>query len=199
MWATLLLVAGLNRRALLQLAPAVATIPFASPLALRPASAAVALDPRAALLSLLSASPANDDPVVAAAVERLASMDPSGGGGATSAALGGRWRLIWSAHADAFSPLLNLPPSVRPESLQLLGAAAESAGCGEGRIAQLLVFPLPLLPVLRLSSSARPDPADQRTLEIFPPFRLELLPSGSGKPERTTCCAYITHARAGQP
>lgn len=170
--------AVMSRRAVLQFVPA-AVLPF-SPLSPGPAFAAAGDDPRAALLMLLAASPANDDAAVAAAMERLVPLDPSRGAAATSAALGGRWRLLWSANADAFSPLLNLPLPLRPESLQLLGSAAESAGCGTGRIAQLLDFPLPFLPVFRLTSSARPDPDDPRTLEIFPPFRLETLPAGSG-------------------
>jgi hypothetical protein len=168
----------LSRRAVLQLAPAT-VLPF-SALSPGPAIAATGEDPRAALLVLLATSPANDDPAVAAAVEKLVPLDPSRGAAATSAALGGRWRLVWSANADAFSPLLDLPPQLRPESLQLLGSTAEAAGCGAGRIAQVLDFPLPFLPVLRLSSSARPDPDDARTLEILPPFRLETLPGDSG-------------------
>eukprot|EP00967_Tisochrysis_lutea_P083450 scaffold115985_cov35-Tisochrysis_lutea.AAC.1 len=176
LWLALLSTVSLfSRRAALQLTPAAAVSFTAPAFASQPDQ-----DPRAALLALLATSPPNDDVAVAAAVEQLTPLDPSRGRGATSAALAGRWQLLWSGHADAFSPLLNLPRPIRPESLQLLGSAAEAAGCGEGRIAQLLDFPVPLLPVVRLSSSARPDPADGRTLEIFPPFRLELLPGTSG-------------------
>ena len=67
----------------------------------------------------------------------LIPLDPSRGRGATSPALDGSWRLIWSVKAEAFSPLLRLPPPLRPESYQLLGRAAD-VEVGEGRVAPML-------------------------------------------------------------
>ena len=76
---------------------------------------------------------ASDD-VVLALIEDISRNDPSNGGGATSPALSGKWELLWSAKAEAFSPLLALPRPLRPESLQLLGDAAVQSGGGGGRV-----------------------------------------------------------------
>ncbi|EOD17158.1 hypothetical protein EMIHUDRAFT_470320 [Emiliania huxleyi CCMP1516] len=99
-----------------------------------------------------------------------------GGRAARSDALGGTWRLLWSYKADKFSPLLGLPRPVRPASLQLLGPAATGT-VGEGRVANLLLFPFGVR--LLLSSGVLPA-ADgpPSTLEIMPPFRLELDAAG---------------------
>eukprot|EP00814_Leptocylindrus_danicus_P002404 CAMPEP_0116042712 /NCGR_PEP_ID=MMETSP0321-20121206/25871_1 /TAXON_ID=163516 /ORGANISM="Leptocylindrus danicus var. danicus, Strain B650" /LENGTH=287 /DNA_ID=CAMNT_0003523277 /DNA_START=108 /DNA_END=971 /DNA_ORIENTATION=- len=116
------------------------------------------------------ASRSSDD-VVADAINRLEKLDPSGGKAATSTDLGGTWELIYSVNAEAFSPLLNLPQPIRPTSLQLLGKdAAQSVG--EGRVAQVLNFPIVPLSLV-LSSGAVPVPSDPSILEIYPPFRLE--------------------------
>ena len=50
-----------------------------------------------------------------------AALRPGRGTGATRRA-GRHWELIWSAKAEAFSPLLRLPRPLKPESYQLLGA-----------------------------------------------------------------------------
>lgn len=111
--------------------------------------------------------------------KRLEKLDPSGGKAATSAELGGTWELIYSVNAEAFSPLLNLPQPIRPTSLQLLGKdAAQSVG--EGRVAQVLNFPVVPLSLV-LSSGAVPVSSDPSTLEIFPPFRLEAVVAKSNR------------------
>mmetsp|Transcript_6954 Transcript_6954/g.10201 ORF Transcript_6954/g.10201 Transcript_6954/m.10201 type:complete len:266 (+) Transcript_6954:49-846(+) len=115
-------------------------------------------------------SRASDDEV-AAKIAALENLNPSNGNGATSSALGGKWELIYSVNAEAFSPLLNLPAPIRPTSLQLLGEEAASE-VGAGRVAQVLNFPIVPLSLV-LSSGAVPVPTDSTTLEIFPPFRLE--------------------------
>ena len=67
---------------------------------------------------------------VLAAMESLVS---AGSGGAASSEglseVAGTWRLLGSAGASKFSPLLGLPRPIRPESLQLLGPpAAQQVG-----------------------------------------------------------------------
>jgi hypothetical protein len=134
---------------------------------------------------------ASDD-VVLALIEDISRNDPSNGGGATSPALSGKWELLWSAKAEAFSPLLALPRPLRPESLQLLGDAAVQSGVGGGRVAQVLKGGI-LSPFggaeLWLSSGVLPEKDGQQllrntdgntdgntdVLEILPPFRLELI------------------------
>ena len=123
-------------------------------------------DARSSLLAAIAR-----DSGVEAAIEALVPLDPSGGKGATSPALEGRWRLLWSANAGGFSPLLLLPTPVRPTSFQLLGDAAVSDGIGPGRVAQLLLLPFG---TVELSSDVVPAPDDTRFLEIFPPFKLQL-------------------------
>lgn len=157
----------LPRRVVLGAAAAAALLP-SWPLA--PASASA--DPRSALLTAIAS-----DKGVEAAIEALVPLDPSGGRAATSAELSGEWQLLWSANAAAFSPLLQLPAPIRPTSLQLLGDAAERAGFGEGRVAQLLQ--LPLSARLDLSSGVRPAADDASVLEIFPPFRFEVAIAGA--------------------
>ena len=126
--------------------------------------------------------------------------DPSRGTGATSDALGGTWELIWSAKAEAFSPLLRLPRPLKPESYQLLGGDAEAAGVGSGRVVQVLkggilggggdssgggggssvASLVPPLAEIWLSSGVAPADGAGDTLEIFPPFRLEVGRGGGG-------------------
>ena len=110
-------------------------------------------------------------------ISKLEPLDPSKGKGATLDELGGRWELIYSVNAEAFSPLLNLPKPIRPTSLQLLGDAATQT-VGKGRVAQVLNFPIVPLSLI-LSSGAVPVSSDSTTLEIFPPFRLEASFAGS--------------------
>lgn len=88
----------------------------------------------AARATLLSAVAKGGD--VEGAIERLLPYDPSKGRAAVSPGLDGEWRLLWSAKAEAFSPLLQLPPPLRPDSYQLLGPAATRT-VGKGRVAQV--------------------------------------------------------------
>lgn len=125
------------------------------------------LSARESLLASISASSAETE----AAVDRLIATVPPPSRTASAPALAGEWRLLWSVKADAFSPLLNLPPLLRPASFQLLGAAA-AAEVGDGRIAQVLRFPFG--PQLVLSSGAIPADDDLTQLEIQPPFRFEV-------------------------
>lgn len=111
------------------------------------------------------------DEEVSIAISKLEPLDPSKGQAATVSELGGTWELIYSVNAEAFSPLLNLPKPIRPTSLQLLGGDA-AAQVGDGRVAQVLNFPIVPLSLV-LSSGAVPVTTDSSTLEIFPPFRLE--------------------------
>jgi hypothetical protein len=125
---------------------------------------------------LLDAIHSENSAAVESAIEALVRLDPSDGKAATSGALAGEWRLLWSEKTEAFSPLLSLPRPIRPASVQLLGAEA-AARVGPGRVANLLRFPLGI--TLQLSSGVRPSVADTATLEILPPFRLELVAFGA--------------------
>lgn len=117
--------------------------------------------------------------------------DPSGGRAASAdyaPNLDGAWKLVWSAKADAFSPLLKLPQPLRPESYQYLGTAAAKE-VGEGRLAQGLTGGiLGRDRQLWLSSGATTleDATDgAATLVIQPPFRLQLGgPYGSNQPKQ---------------
>jgi hypothetical protein len=163
-------------------------------------STALSSPERAALLGAIARGA--DEATVAPLVEALLPLDPSRGTGATSDALGGTWELIWSAKAEAFSPLLRLPRPLKPESYQLLGRDAEAAGVGSGRVVQVLkggilgggvgdnggggggssvASLVPPLAEIWLSSGVAPaaDGAGD-TLEIFPPFRLEVGRGGGG-------------------
>jgi hypothetical protein len=126
---------------------------------------------RQALLKAI-ASKASDT-VVADLIAQLEPLDPSKGNGAAAPELGGTWELIYSVNAEAFSPLLNLPKPIRPTSLQLLGDDA-AREVGDGRVAQVLNFPIVPLSLM-LSSGAVPVKDKLTTLEIFPPFRLEVV------------------------
>jgi len=119
------------------------------------------------------------DENIAAAIAKLEILDPSGGKAATSDQLGGTWELIYSVNAEAFSPLLNLPTPIRPTSLQLIGESATPV-VGEGRIAQILNFPLVPLSFI-LSSGAVPYASDSSIIEIFPPFRFDVKLGGAKK------------------
>uniref|UniRef100_A0A7S3V5R6 Plastid lipid-associated protein/fibrillin conserved domain-containing protein n=1 Tax=Chaetoceros debilis TaxID=122233 RepID=A0A7S3V5R6_9STRA len=131
---------------------------------------------RNALLQKIVSKASDDE--VELAIKNLERLDPSKGNAASVDELGGRWELIYSVNAEAFSPLLNLPEPIRPRSLQLIGEDAASV-VGDGRIAQVLNFPIIPLTFL-LSSGAVPlaDPdlsnKDTSNLEIFPPFRFEI-------------------------
>lgn len=77
----------------------------------------------------------NDEPTVLAAIEALVPLDPSMNKAATLAEdLDGEWELLWSAKAEAFSPLLKLPKPFKPDSFQYLGSAA-AGEVGPDRVA----------------------------------------------------------------
>ena len=150
-----------------------ATTSIAGLVTMPPAAAGAAAADEPARQALLDAI-ADDAPDadVLRAIETLVPLDPSKGRAASEAALDGKWRLLWSFGADKFSPLLGLPRPIRPTSLQLLGDPA-TATVGKGRVANLLCFPLGVR--LLLSSGVLPAPdGPPSTLEIFPPFRLEV-------------------------
>ena len=150
----------------------------ASILAPRPVAAAGPEDREALRAALLSsiASGASDGEILGR-IRELERLDPSRGRGATSPSLAGEWRLLWSNNTAAFSPLLLSP--LKPESYQLLGAAADARLGAPGRIAQVLDvprFPVPLQ--LELSSGASPAAADGRTLVVAPPFKFAAVVGG---------------------
>ena len=143
------------------------------------AAAPTAVD-RSVLLDAISRN-APDDEVISIITKledpSLAARNPE--------RLEGEWELIWSYKAEAFSPLLRLPPPFRPTSYQYLGAAA-APEVGDGRIAQGLTGGVLLQQnQLWLSSGAMPSSDDPSILEIKPPFRLELGGRfGTGKQKR---------------
>jgi hypothetical protein len=132
--------------------------------------AAVTQETAGAREALLLAISSGGD--VASCIERLVRVNSGAAvAAATSPALDGRWELLWSEKAEAFSPLLGLPSPLRPSSFQLVGSAAAPV-VGVGRIAQVLEWrrsPLSLI----LSSGAVAADDDPSVLEIFPPFRFE--------------------------
>ena len=133
--------------------------------------------------ALIQAIATGSDEDVEKRIAALLPLDPSRGEAGVSPALDGTWRLIWSAKAEAFSPLLRLPGPLRPDSFQLLGPPASSE-VGEGRVAQLLTGGVLLSRQLWLSSGVKPAPDAPDTLEIFPPFRFELS-ERAGAPKKT--------------
>jgi len=144
-------------------------------------------DYRSMLLRLISTSNNNksDEEKIVNMIENLIPLDPSQNKGASSTEdLDGEWKLLWSAKAEAFSPLLRLPRPFKPDSFQYLGTA--SAGeVGPNRVAQGLTGGVLGPSQLWLSSGVRASLEDPSVLEILPPFRLEL--GGryqSGKPKK---------------
>lgn len=139
--------------------------------------ASAAIDARRDLLVAISAGLPDDQ--VLAKIAVLESFDPSHRREATLESLDGTWRLLWSFKAEAFSPLLRLPVPLRPDSLQLLGEPA-TAEVGPGRVAQVLTNGVLGPGKVYLSSGVAPSTTgDRRTLEIFPPFRLQAALRGS--------------------
>lgn len=129
-------------------------------------------------------------------IQELVPLDPAGGRAATPALandLDGPWQLIWSAKAEAFSPLLKLPPPFRPTSYQYVGKAASSE-VGPNRIAQGLTGGIlnnsqlwlsSGVTTVSTSSSTNDKNDDDAVLEILPPFRLEWGGQyGSNKPKQ---------------
>lgn len=129
---------------------------------------AASANPRDQMLAAI-ASDASERQVLAAIESLVQVNDGSAAAAARPESLAGSWRLLWSAGADKFSPLLGLPRPIRPESVQQVG---------DGRVSNVLRFPLGLQ--ARLSSGLRPT-ADASCLEIFPPFKLELLLGGQAR------------------
>jgi len=115
-----------------------------------------------------------DEETIMAAINDLVPFDPSKRrGAALPEDLDGEWKLLWSAKAEAFSPLLTLPSPLKPDSFQYLGKAA-SAEVGPDRVAQGLTGGILGKNQLWLSSGVRTSPSDSSILEILPPFRFEL-------------------------
>jgi hypothetical protein len=118
----------------------------------------------------------NSEKQVLGAIETLLPFDPAQGRGATielANDLDGEWRLLWSAKADAFSPLLKLPKPFKPDSYQYLGTPAATE-VGQGRVAQGLTGGI-LGPIqLWLSSGVTPSLQDPSVLDILPPFRFQV-------------------------
>lgn len=140
---------------------------------------------RDALLSAIASGA--DDSQVMTALNELIPLDPSRGKAATMPELlEGEWKLLWSAKAEAFSPLLQLPPPLTPTSFQYLGNAAATE-VGANRVAQGLTGGLLLgSRQLWLSSGVAPSLQDPSVLDILPPFRLQLGGRpGTNTPKRT--------------
>lgn len=111
---------------------------------------------------------------VMGAIDKLLPFDPAQGRGATvESDLDGEWRLLWSAKADAFSPLLKLPGPLKPDSYQYLGTPAATE-VGPARVAQGLTGGI-LGPIqLWLSSGVTPSLQDPSVLDILPPFKFQV-------------------------
>ncbi len=119
------------------------------------------------------ASSSNEAKVLAA-IEELVPFDPSQKRGASLVEdLDGEWELLWSAKAEAFSPLLKLPKPFKPDSFQYLGSAA-AGEVGPDRVAQGLTGGILGPNQLWLSSGVRTSSSDASILEILPPFRFEV-------------------------
>jgi hypothetical protein len=128
---------------------------------------------RTKLLQLIQSNKASEAEVLAA-IEKLTPYDPSKKEAATfKDDLSGEWTLLWSAKAEAFSPLLKLPKPFKPDSFQYLGQASASE-VGPDRVAQGLTGGALLgNSQLWLSSGVKTAADDPSVLEIYPPFRLE--------------------------
>jgi hypothetical protein len=129
---------------------------------------------RKRLLQLIGQPPSNNEEEILAAIENLVPLDPSKKKGASlTDDLEGEWELLWSAKAEAFSPLLKLPKPFKPDSFQYLGKAA-AGEVGPNRVAQGLTGGILGQTQLWLSSGVRPSPSDDSVLDILPPFRFEV-------------------------
>ena len=102
-------------------------------------------------------------------------------------ALDGSWKLLWYNKSD-FSPLLNLPYPLRPDSYQYFGSVAVKE-VGEGRAAQGLTggvvsaifgkeselwLSSGVVATTSTKTSASTPSSIPTTLIIYPPFRLQL-------------------------
>lgn len=147
-----------------------------------PADATATPADRDQLLNAIARKASDDD--IISILQNL--KDPSEGKAALlPERLEGEWELLWSYKAEAFSPLLKLPKSFRPESYQYFGKAAATE-VGEGRIAQGLTGGVLGGNQFWLSSGAIPFDKDPSVLEIQPPFRFQVGGRyGTGKPKST--------------
>lgn len=130
---------------------------------------------RKRLVELIQQQPSSvNEAEVLAAIEDLVPFDPSKKKGASLAKdLDGEWELLWSAKAEAFSPLLKLPKPFKPNSFQYLGSAAAEE-VGPDRVAQGLTGGILGQTQLWLSSGVRASSNDDSVLDILPPFRFEV-------------------------
>ena len=128
---------------------------------------------RRRLMELIQQKASNEVEIMAA-IENIVPFDPSKKKGASLAKdLDGEWELLWSAKAEAFSPLLKLPKPFKPDSFQYLGSAA-AGEVGPDRVAQGLTGGILGQKQLWLSSGVRTSSSDDSVLEILPPFRFEV-------------------------
>ena len=139
---------------------------------------------RSRLLGLIRQN--QDESVVTKALEELVPFDPSRGN-VRDQDLEGEWKLLWSAKADAFSPLLKLPYPLKPESYQYLGRTA-ALEVGEGRVAQGLTGGILGKTQFWLSSGIVPDTDSSSSVRIIqPPFRFQIGPrAGNSDRPKTT-------------
>ena len=146
------------------------------------ANAQSGASPRTALLTAIERRAGKDE--VASCLDALIqSPKPTSSNAPLSSRIDGKWELIWSIGDENFSPLLRLPPPLKPGSYQYVGSEA-AREVGEGRIAQLLTGGVFGETKAWLSSGVVPVKGkEEDTLEIRPPFRLELETSPS-KPRR---------------
>ena len=189
----------ITRREWIAGSAAAATTAF-SALTSSPASARVVAAPsrssrvesspeRDELLRALDSKSSND--VVMGCINKLLPSNPAKELSQASfeSALDGEWKLLWYSTSE-FSPLLKLPiPALRPDSYQYFGDVA-TREVGRGRVAQGLsggvLSALGPGTQLWLSSGAVSKGGSPSTLEIYPPFRLQLGGAvGSGRPKRT--------------
>jgi hypothetical protein len=128
---------------------------------------------RTKLLQQIQYNQASEEEILKT-IEQLVPYDPSNKAAATfEDDLSGEWKLLWSAKAEAFSPLLKLPRPFKPDSFQYLGQAS-AIEVGPGRVAQGLTGGLLLgSSQIWLSSGVKAASDDPSVLEISPPFRLE--------------------------
>lgn len=135
-----------------------------------PAKAAdTAVPERDALLQAI-ASKSNDE-IVLKCIDDLVKVTTSSSTASLTDRIDGNWKLIWSVKDDKFSPLLQLPPPLKPTSYQLAGSAA-TPQVGEGRIAQMLEGGILGPNQAWLSSGIVEYSKD--LLQIQPPFRFEM-------------------------
>lgn len=151
----------------------------------------IASSERDTLLKAISSSQSDED--ILKAIQQIIPLSPLkpnslNAKASYATALDGEWKLLWYNFSD-FSPLLKLPPPLRPDSYQYFGTIAEKE-VGAGRVAQGLtggvLNTFGANKELWLSSGAVANDENSSILEIFPPFRFQYgsMP-GSLKRKRT--------------